>query len=82
MVATIVIFSMMLLMKGRPSDIRRRVGYTFTGCQLTGVSEIRFFRVLRMAAANKLVFSQVSMGDGPKAPVVFRVRLVRASGPA
>ena len=62
MVATIVIFSMMPLMKGWPSNIRMGAGYTFTGCPLMGISEIRFFKVLRMAAPNELVFPQVSMG--------------------
>ena len=42
MVATIVIFAMMPLMKGWPSNIRMVAGYTFTGCPLMGVSEIRF----------------------------------------
>lgn len=82
MVDTIVIFAMMPLMKGWPSNIRMGAGYTFTGCPLMGISEIRFFKVLRMAAPNELIFPKVGMGERPKAPVVVRVRLVRASGPA
>jgi hypothetical protein len=39
----------------------RKTTYSYSGCPLMSASEIRFFRVLQMAAPNELVFPQVSM---------------------
>ena len=51
---------------------RGRAGYSFTGRLLMSESEIRFFRVLQMAAPNELVFPQVGM------PAVVRPNYVAA----
>jgi len=40
---------------------RSNAAYAFSGCRLMSESEIRFFRVLQMAAPNDLVFPQVGM---------------------
>jgi Protein of unknown function (DUF2726) len=55
--AIVVVLAISFVATGK----RRQQVYAFTGCPLMSASEIRFLRVLQMAAPNELVFSQVNM---------------------
>jgi very-short-patch-repair endonuclease len=61
--ATIIVFLVLIGIAALASQVgkRRKGSYLFAGCPLMSDSEIRFFRVLQMAAPNELVFPQVGM---------------------
>ena len=61
--ATIIVLLVLIGIAALASQAgKRRTGsYLFAGCPLMSDSEIRFFRVLQMAAPNELVFPQVWM---------------------
>ena len=61
--ATIIVFLVLIWIAALASQVgnRRKGSYLFAGCPLMSDSEIRFFRVLQMAAPNELVFPQVWM---------------------